>query len=159
VQDGRGGTVLAEEPFPTLVLNATKAAKEISGSQPRAYGYNFAVRLPQTDPAMFLKTSFIRNPDSLGESFGGTIAGIGLTATINAPPCVVNLALQPALLITQVINVVGSVPVLAPPAPENFVQATVNYHYEGGQPPETSQDLSDQMKDHYERFMHSLNNL
>ena len=160
IMDHRGGQALAEEPFPTVALNAIKAVIETSATQPRAYGLNFAVMLPQADPAAFLKTKFIHNPEALGESFGGSISGIGISATISAPPAVINFSLNPAAFITQVINVSGlPAPPVPPVAPETFVQAAVNYHFEGGKPPETGRELADQIKNHYDTLIKSLEKL
>jgi hypothetical protein len=143
VRDSRGTTPGAE-PFPQVVVNAVDAAREASGKEPVAYGYNYELDMPlgERDAGAVLRTTFFKRPSDIGDAFGGTVGAVGISASVTLPDgCQANFEIVPI------------------PERAGYARAHVNYHYESGKPPSDPAALTQEVERKYDEFRVALDRL
>ena len=143
VRDSRGTTPGAE-PFPQVVINAVNAAREASGAQIVAYGYNYELDMPlgEGDAGAFLRTRFFKQPGEIGEAFGGTVGAVGISASVALPG-----GWQANFDIGPIQERAG------------YAKAHVNYHYDSGEPPSEPGALVEEIEQKYREFRAALEQL
>lgn len=143
VRDNRG-TTPGTEPFPQVAINAVNAAREASGAEIVAYGYNYELDMPlgEGDAGAFLRTTFLKRPSEIGDAFGGTVGAVGISASVTLPGgCRASFD-------------IGSIP--ERPA---YAKAHVNYHYERMEPPTDAGALAEEAEHRYGEFRAALEKL
>jgi hypothetical protein len=142
VRDSRGGQPGAE-PFGQVAINAVGAAREAGARSVVAYGYNYELHMPlgNGDAGTFLRTRFFRQPDEIGQAFGGKGGPVGISASVMLADCEVNFDIAPT------------------PERSGYAKAHVNYHYEGKEPPPDGAALAEEAERRYDEFRAALERL
>jgi hypothetical protein len=143
VRDSRGTTPGAE-PFPQVVINAVDAAREASGEKIVAYGYNYELDMPlgEGDAGAFLRTTFLKRPGEIGDAFGGTVAAVGISASVTLPGgCQATFGIGPI------------------PERVGYAKAHVNYHYDSDKLPSDPVALAEEVERKYQEFRAALERL
>jgi hypothetical protein len=142
VRDSRGGQPGAE-PFGQVAINAVGAAREAGAPRIVAYGYNYELHMPlgNGDAGAFLRTRFFRQPDEIGQAFGGRGGPVGIGASVTLSDCEVKFDIAPI------------------PERSGYAKAHVNYHYEGREPPPDAEALAEEAGRRCNEFRAALEKL
>jgi hypothetical protein len=142
VRDDRGSQPGAE-PFPQVAINAVEAAREAGARSIVAYGYNYELHMPlgSGDAGTFLRTRFFRQPDEIGQAFGGKGGPVGISAWVRLADCEVSFDIAPI------------------PERSGYAKAHVNYHYESKEPPLDAAGLAAEAERRYDEFRAALEKL
>jgi hypothetical protein len=142
VRDSRGAQAGAE-PFAQVAVNAVAAAREAGANSIVAYGYNYELHMPlgNGEAGTFLRTRFFRQPDEIGQAFGGRGGPVGISASVTVADCEVNFDIAPV------------------PERTGYAKAHVNYHYEGKEPPLDVPSLAQEAERKYDEFRAALEKL